>query len=298
MLDLRRLRLLRELDARGTVHGAARALGYTPSAISQQLTVLEREAGAKLLERTGRNVRLTDAGRVLVRHAATLLDGMEAAEAEVAAIAAGHPAGVVRVSAFQSAFLRIVAPAVAALARSHPDIRVEVTEAEVEESVPALRLRQLDAVVGDEYSGQPRPVHSDLIRESLVREQVRVVLPETHPQASQSRVRMAQLADARWAACQPGTGHREMQIRACRELGGFEPDLRYASDDFLILVELVRTAGACALLPDLVVGYGTPGVAVRSFAEGAIDREVFLLTRATRTPAVEAVAAALHQATP
>jgi DNA-binding transcriptional LysR family regulator len=298
MLDLHRLRLLRELDARGTVHGAARALGYTPSAISQQLAVLEREAGAKLLERTGRNVRLTDAGRVLVRHAAMLLDGMEAAEAEVAAIAAGHPAGVVRVSAFQSAFLRIVAPAVAALARSHPDIRVEVTEAEVEESVPALRLRQLDAVVGDEYSGQPRPVHSDLTREPLVREQVRLVLPETHPQASQTRVRMAQLADARWAACQPGTGHREMQIRACRELGGFEPDLRYASDDFLILVEMVRTAGACALLPDLVVGYGTPGVAVRSFAEGAIDREVFLLTRATRTPAIEAVANALHEATP
>lgn len=201
-------------------------------------------------------------------------------------------------SAFQSAFLRIVAPAVAALARSHPDIRVEVTEAEVEESVPALRLRQLDAVVGDEYSGQPRPVHSDLTREPLVREQVRLVLPETHPQARQNRVRMAQLADARWAACQPGTGHREMQIRACRELGGFEPDLRYASDDFLILVELVRTAGACALLPDLVVGYGTPGVAVRSFAEGSIDREVFLLTRATRTPAVEAVANALHEATP
>jgi|SRR5215207_75995 len=298
MLDLRRLRLLRELDARGTVHGAARALGYTPSAISQQLAVLEREAGAKLIERTGRNVRLTDAGRVLVRHAATLLDGMEAAEAEVAAIAAGQPAGVVRVSAFQSAFLRIVAPAVAALARSHPDIRVEVTEAEVEEAVPALRLRQLDAVVGDEYSGQPRPVHSDLAREPLVREEVRLVLPETHPQASRSRVRMARLADERWAACQPGTGHREMQIRACRELGGFEPDLRYASDDFLILVEMVRTAGACALLPDLVVGYGTPGVAVRSLAEGPIDREVFLLTRATRTPAVEAVANALHEATP
>ncbi|WP_328993572.1 LysR family transcriptional regulator [Kribbella sp. NBC_01245] len=296
MLDLRRLRLLRELDARGTVHGAARALGYTPSAISQQLAVLEREAGAKLLERAGRNVRLTDAGRALVRHAAALLDGMEAAEAEVAAIAAGHPAGVVRVSAFQSAFLRIVAPAVAALGRSHPDIRVEVTEAEVEEAVPALRLRQLDAVVGDEYSGQPRPVHRDLARESLVREHVRLVLPLTHPLAAEDPVQMTQLADARWAACQPGTGHREMQIRACRALGGFEPDLRYASDDFLILVEMVRTTGACALLPDLVLGYGVPGVAVRSLAEGALDREVFLLTRATRTPAVEGVAAALHAA--
>jgi DNA-binding transcriptional LysR family regulator len=296
MLDLRRLRLLRELDARGTVHGAARALGYTPSAISQQLAVLEREAGAKLLERTGRNVRLTDAGQVLVRHAAILLDGMEAAEAEVAAVAAGHPAGVVRVSAFQSAFLRIVAPAVAALATSHPGIRIEVTEAEVEEAVPALRLRQLDALVGDEYSGQPRPVHEDLTREPLVREQVRLVLPETHPLAAGDRVRMADLSNARWAACQPGTGHREMQIRACRELGGFEPDLRYASDDFLILVEMVRTTGACALLPDLVLGYGVPGVAVRSLAEGDLTREVFLLTRATRTPAVEAVAAALRTA--
>src|ERR1700754_533721 len=131
MLDLRRLRLLREVDARGTVHAAARALDYTPSAISQQLAVLEREAGAKLLERSGRNVRLTDAGRVLVRHAASLLDGMEAAEAELAEVAAGRPAGVVRVSAFQSAFLRIVAPAMATLARSHPDVRVEATEVEV-----------------------------------------------------------------------------------------------------------------------------------------------------------------------
>jgi DNA-binding transcriptional LysR family regulator len=298
MLDLRRLKLLREVDARGTVHSAARALAYTPSAISQQLAVLEREAGAKLLERSGRNVRLTDAGRVLVRHAATLLDGMEAAEAELAGLAAGRPAGVVRVSAFQSAFLRIVAPAVAALAQSHPDVRVEAAEAEVEEGVPALRLRQLDVVVGDEYEGQPRPVHADLARERLMREDVRLVMPATHPLARRRRVPMARLADAEWAACQPGTGHREMQIRACRQLGGFEPDLRYASDDFLILLELVRTTGACALLPDLVLGYGAPGVAVRALAEGAIGREVFLITRRTRTPAVEAVAAALKAAAP
>jgi DNA-binding transcriptional LysR family regulator len=296
MLDLHRLKLLREVDARGTVHGAARALDYTPSAISQQLAVLEREAGAKLLERTGRNVRLTESGRVLVRHAATLLDGVEAAEAELASIAAGRPAGVVRVSAFQSAFLRIVAPAVAALAQGNPDIRVEATELEVEEGVPALRLRQLDAVVGDEYEGQPRPVHADLKRAPLLREQVRLVMPATHPLASHRRVPMSRLADAEWAACQPGTGHREMQIRACRRLGGFEPDLRYASDDFLILLELVRTTGACALLPDLVLSYGAPGVVVRAIAEGTIVREAFLLTRATRTPAVEAVAAALTAA--
>jgi DNA-binding transcriptional LysR family regulator len=298
MLDLKRLRLLREVEARGTVHGAARALDYTASAVSQQLAVLEREAGAQLLERSGRNVRLTDAGRVLVRHAAELLDGVEAAEAEVAEIAAGRPAGVVRVSSFQSAMLRIVAPAVAALARSHPDVRVEVTEIEVEEAVPALRLQQLDAVVGDEYEGQPRPVHDDLVRAPLVREQVRLVLPADHPLARRRRVPIAQLADAAWAACQPGTGHRAMQVFACRQLGGFEPDVRYSSDDFLILLELIRTAGACALLPDLVLSHGAPGVAVRDLAEGSIERETFLLTRATRTPAVEAVTAALKDAAP
>jgi len=298
MLDLRRLRLLRELEARGTIHGAARALDYTPSAISQQLAVLEREAGVALLERAGRNVRLTDAGRVLVRHAATLLDGMEAAEAELAGLAAGRPAGVVRVASFQSALLRIVAPAMAALATSHPDVRVDATEREVEEAVPALRLQQLDAVVGDEYEGLPRPVRADLTRQSLVREQVRLVLPTDHPLAGRRAVPMAELADADWAACQPGTGHREMQIRTCRQLGGFEPRLRHASDDFLILIELVRTTGALALLPDLVLDYGAPGVAVRSIAEGTVGREVFLITRRTRTPAVEAVARALEAAAP
>jgi DNA-binding transcriptional LysR family regulator len=298
MLDQRRLSLRREVDARGTVHGAARALDYTPSAISQQLAVLEREAGAKLLQRIGRNVRLTEAGRVLVRHAVKLLDGVEAAEAELAGIATGRPAGVVRVSAFQSAFLRIVAPAVAALAQSNPDIRVEATELEVEQGMPALRLQQLDVVVADEYEGQPRPVHADLKRAPLVREHVRLVMPEAHPLAAHSQVPMTRLADVEWAACQPGTGHREMQIRACRGLGGFEPDLRYASDDFLILLELVRMTGACALLPDLVLSHGAPGVAVRSIAEGTIIREAFLLTRATRTPAIEAVADALTAAAP
>ena len=295
MLDLHRLRLLRELEARRTVRAAAEALGYTTSAVSQQLTVLEREAGTPLLERVGRNVQLTEAGRVLVRHAQLLLDAVEAAEAEVAQVAAGRVAGVVRISAFQSAFLRIVAPVVRELADTHPLVRVEASELEVEQAVPALRLQRLDVVVGDEYDDQPRPVHDDLARTDLVRERVRLVLPLDHPLARRRKVSLAQLGEASWAACQPGTGHREMQIRICRQLGGFEPDLRYASDDFLILLELVRTTGACALLPELVLGYDAPGVVVRDLAEGTIGRSVFLLTRSTRTPAVRAVTEALEE---
>ncbi len=296
MLDLHRLRLLREVHGRGTIHGAARALGYSPSAISQQLAVLEREAGTPLLERIGRNVRLTAAGQVLLRHTTALLEGVEAAEAELAAVAAGRVAGVVRIASFQSAFIRVVAPAIRSLASTHPAIRVEAAELEVEQAAPALRLQQLDVMVGDEYDGQPRAVHTDLHREHLLREQIRVVLPEDHPEAVAERVPIANLAGLAWAACQPGTGHREMHVRVCRELGGFEPDLRFSSDDFLILLELVRTTGAGALLPDLVLGHGAPGVAVRLPAEGDVGRAVFLLTRRTRTPAVAAVADALRQA--
>lgn len=293
MLDLHRLRLLREVHVRGTLRAAGAALGYTPSAISQQLAVLEREAGAVLLERVGRRVRLTDAGRVLARHADLLLEGAEAAAAEVAAVAAGRLSGTVRIAAFQSAFLRIVAPVIRDLSRAHPGIRLEATEAEVEVAAPALRLHQLDVLVGDEYEGQPRVRHAGLVRESLLRERINIVLPAGHPQASSARVDLADLAGLTWAACQPGTGHHEMHLRACRQVGGFEPDLRYTSDDFLILLELVRTTGAGALLPDLVVGYEPPGVVVRPIESGDIGREVFILARQSRTPLVTAVAEAL-----
>src|SRR4051794_16124042 len=289
MIDLHRLRLLREVHVRGTLHAAASALGYTPSAVSQQLSVLERETGTPLLDRVGRRVRLTDAGHVLVRHADLLLEGVEAAEAEVAAVAAGRLTGTVRVAAFQSAFLRVVAPAIRALAEIHPGIRVEATEAEVEGAVPALRLHQLDVLVGDEYEGQPRILHPEFERETVLRERINIVLPAGHPQASAKHIGLADLADLPWAACQPGTAHFEMHLRACRQIGRFEPDLRYTSDDFTILLELVRTTGAGALLPDLVAGFDAPGVVVRPFKSGGVGREVFLLTRRSRTRTVDAV---------
>ena len=296
MFDLHRLRLLREVHVRGTLSAAASALGYTTSAISQQLSVLEREAGTPLLERAGRRVQLTDAGHVLVGHADRLLEGVEAAAAEVAAVAAGRPTGTVRVAAFQSAFLRIVGPSIRGLAERYPGIRLEATEAEVELAVPSLRLRQLDILVGDEYEGHPRSLHPEFDRETVLRERINIVLPADHPRASAPDLRLADLADLTWAACQPGTGHHEMHVRACRQIGRFEPDLRYTSDDFTILLEMVRTAGAGALLPDLVVDFHAADVHTRPVASDGIGREVFLLTRSSRTPTVEAVTDALRSA--
>ena len=296
MLDLRRLRLLREVHARGTIHAAAAALGYSTSAVSQQLGVLEREVGAPLLEKVGRNVRLTPAGLVLATRADRLLSDLEDVEAEVAEVVAGRLSGVVRVAAFQSAALRVVAPAVRALAATHPGITVEVTEAEVEQSAPALRLQHLDVVVGDEYEDQPRPVHDDLRRETLLREQIKLVLPQDHPAATDEQVELAGLSQMPWGACQPGTGHHHMHLRVCRQLGGFEPIVRHTSDDFLILLELARATGSAALLPELVHAYEVPGVVVRSLAEGKVERHVYLLTRTSATPTIGAVADALRTA--
>src|SRR3954452_11663746 len=155
MLDLRRLRLLRELSARGTIGAVAEALSYSPSAVSQQLSQLEREAGVPLLERVGRGVRLTDAALGLVEHTDAVLARLEQAEAELSA-AEADVHGVVRVSAFQTALRWLVAPILRALARAHPRLRTEVVEAEAEESLPQLRVGDLDVVVAEEYGEAPR----------------------------------------------------------------------------------------------------------------------------------------------
>src|SRR5919202_599657 len=143
MLDLRRLRLLRELHARGTIAAVAFALQYTPSAVSQQLRTLEREAGVPLLERVGRGVRLTDAALVLVSHADALLERAALAEADLAA-AAGTVAGRGRIAGFQSVALRLAIPAMRALARDAPRLRCEFIEAEPEHALPMLARAEVD----------------------------------------------------------------------------------------------------------------------------------------------------------
>lgn len=295
MLDLHRLRLLRELAALGTVAATAEALGYTPSAVSQQLAVLEREAGAKLLAKAGRGVRLTDAGRVLADHAVTLLAAAEEAEADLARAADVH-AGTVRVAAFQSAVLQLVIPAVAAITTAHPDVRVDVVEAEVEEALPALRRGRIDLVLLDEYDGLPRERHADLHSEPLLREEVRLLLPVDHPLATaRRRPSLTALAGEAWSSAVVGSGHHAMVVNACRALGGFEPGLRHVSSDLLILLELVRATGAVTLLPDLVLTGVAGSVVARTPAEGPFHRDIRALTRSSGTgrPALVAVREAI-----
>src|SRR5918998_3110426 len=156
MLDLRRLRLLHELHRRGTVGAVAEALSYSPSTVSQQLGVLQREAGTQLFEPAGRRVRLTDAALVLAAHAEGLLAAAERAEADLAA-AAGAVVGVVRVRSFQTASLHLLLPAMAALRTAHPGLDVRLVEMEPERSLDALRSHAIDLVLADEWTGAARP---------------------------------------------------------------------------------------------------------------------------------------------
>src|ERR687893_3083038 len=167
MLDLRRLRLLRELHERGTIAAVADALQFTPSAVSQQLATLERESGVRLLERAGRGVRLTDPGLVLVGHAEALLERAALAEAELAA-AAGTVAGRGRVAAFESVALQIALPAIEALGREAPQLRCELVEAEPERSLPALALGDLDLVLADEWPHEPLARLEGVVRQALL----------------------------------------------------------------------------------------------------------------------------------
>jgi DNA-binding transcriptional LysR family regulator len=297
VLDLRRLRLLYELNERGTIAAVANALQFTPSAVSQQLAVLEREAGVKLLEPAGRGVRLTDAALVLVRHAAALLDRARVAEAELAA-AAGEVAGRARIAAFQSVALRLAAPVMRALATEAPGLRCELVESEPEESLPALALGDFDLVLADEWQHQPLSRPAGVDRHDLHRDAVHLVLPQDHPVANRHphAVPLAELADAAWATGHRGTGWEEMTDRTCRQLGGFDPDVRHRTNDSILSLTLVALGQAVTLLPDFVAPEAHSGVTVRSIAEGSVHRTIFAATRTTdaRRPAVRALLGAVR----
>jgi DNA-binding transcriptional LysR family regulator len=298
MLELRRLRLLKELHERGTIAAVAEALRFTPSAVSQQLAVLEAEAGVRLLERAGRGVRLTDPALVLVEHAAVLLEGAERAEAELAA-AAGDVTGRARVASFQSVALRLAAPAMQSLARTAPGLRCELVEAEPERSLPALVLGDIDLVLADEWDGRPHPRPPGVERIDLRREPMRVILPEDHPAAEGGGpVELAGLAGERWTTGHPGSPWEEVTIRACRELGRFDPDIRHHTNDAVISLVLVAHGLAVTLLPDLVMWGGAPGVVTQEIAEGEVGRTIYAATRTADAarPSTQALLAAVHEA--
>jgi DNA-binding transcriptional LysR family regulator len=270
MLELRRLRLLRELHARGTIAAVADALQFTPSAVSQQLAMLERETGVRLLERAGRGVRLTDAAFVLVEHADALLSRAAIAEADLAA-AAGVVSGRGRIASFQSGLLRIGIPAIEALARDAPRLRCELLEAEPEHALPALALGDVDLVLGDEWEDKPWGLPAGVERVELLRDPVHLVLP-----AASSAKALPDLARAAWTTGRAGMAWEAMVQRTCREHGGFEPDIRHRTNDATVSLALVARGLAVTLLPQLVLPLDDPAFA---FHPVPASRTIYAVTR-------------------
>jgi DNA-binding transcriptional LysR family regulator len=268
--------------------------------VSQQLAMLERETGVKLLERAGRGVRLTDPARVLVVHAAALLDRAALAEADLAA-AAGAVVGRGRIAAFQSAAVNLAMPAIEALAQEAPGLRCELVEAEPEQALPALEVGDVDLVLGDEWEHQqPSRLPAGVERHELLVDPVFVVLPAGHALARRHRdaVPLADLAGAAWATGPPGMGWEAVTQRTCRRLGAFEPDIRHRTHDAHLSLALVARGLAVTLLPRLPLAKPPRGVAIREIAEGRVSRTVYAATRTADAarPSTQALLRAIRDA--
>jgi DNA-binding transcriptional LysR family regulator len=295
MLDPRRLSVLREFAVRGTIAGAADALSFTPSAVSQQLAQLQREAGVELFRKVGRRLELTDAGRTLVARADELLARIEEIDAELAA-QAEEVRGTIRVGAFQTAASAIVIPALDRLAERHPRLRVELVEAEAEESLPVLERGGLDVAIAEEYEHAPRPRSAQLRREYLEPDEMVLALPRAHPAARGRRpVSLASLHAIEWVAARADTAFGDMFARVCRSVGGFEPEIRHRVNEMELLLDIVAS-GAAALVPALGRPERDDRVAVRSIAEGRVSRALFVAVRESdrRRPSTAAVVAAFR----
>jgi len=296
-LDVRRMRVLREVAGRGTIAAAARALSFTPSAVSQQLAALEREAGVALLDRQGGRVRLTEAGRRLVARTEAILVELEAASAELSA-AAADVAGDLHIAAFPSAERALLAPAVAALLAEHPGVRMRTTEMEPEAALPALRLGDVDAVICHEDTERPAPPDDRLERVDLMEDPLRLVLPAGHP-ADADAVALAGLAGARWVATPPGTACRAIVDRACGE-AGYVPDVPFHANEFGVLAAFVEAGLGVAMIPEIALDAFGPGVVVRPVADVTVRRRIYVAARrgGLARPALAAMVDALRAATP
>jgi DNA-binding transcriptional LysR family regulator len=288
MLDLRRLRLLRELARRGTIAAVAEALSYSPSAVSQQLAALEKETGVPLLEPAGRRVRLTAAAELLVTHTEVLFEEVERAEAALAQ-SLGENVGTLRVAAFQTAVLTLVPNALTRLEHDHPGLRVEVTELEPEVALPSLLAGQFDVVLGEEYPGHPLPRPRETERHDLLTDELRLVTP-----SSWSRRPLTGLASRPFVMEPVGTTARDWATTVCRQ-AGFEPDVRYTSTDLQVHLRFVERGLAAALLPDLAGAGERHGVVARRLP-GRPERQIFATVRrgAAGQPKIRAFTSALQ----
>ncbi|MGW2562338.1 LysR family transcriptional regulator [Streptomyces sp. NPDC001514] len=251
MFDTRYIKTFHEVVRTGSYSAAARSLGYTQPAVSQQMKALERDVGTPLFTRVGRGIRLTEAGEVLTRHAGTILGSLTAAQQQIDAIARLR-SGRVRVCAFPSAGATVIPEAMARLATEHPGIRVELVESEPPESLRLVAEGNCDITLAFRYPGQSAEIPDELAEIRLLEDPLTVLLPTGHPLARRRAVRLADLTHERWiAGC---LRCRANFLHACAE-EGFTPDIACSTDDNLVMQSLVAAGVGIAMVPALVLSF-------------------------------------------
>jgi DNA-binding transcriptional LysR family regulator len=248
MIDPRRLRVLQAVAAHGSVAAAASALQVSPPAVSQQLLALERETGASLIDRSGRQVTLTAAGRLLAAHSERIDEQLRQAERDLAELT-GQAAGPVRIAAFQSAMNPLIAPALRALAVALPAIRPVITERYGPAAVAALRLGDLDIVLTEYDAASPPPAEPGLDLRRLAFDPYLLVIPTDWPVTVRS---LQDLAGRPWVAGPPGTACDRALRRLAAEAGLAIP----AGDvcvEFPSVLALVAAGRGAAIIPRLAL---------------------------------------------
>ncbi|MGH9107083.1 MAG: LysR family transcriptional regulator [Acidimicrobiales bacterium] len=261
-MDLRRLRALEAVVDTGSVTAAADQVGYTPSAVSQHVAALERETGTLLLERAGRGVRPTEAGRLLAEHARAVLSRVAEAEAAMAALQNGR-LGALRVISFPTAGASLVPPALAAVRRELPQLEVALQVAERDSSLPALRQGEAEVVVTVEDFAAGEAPGDGLVWGHLLDDPYRVVLPRGHRLASRRVIELAELAEDNWVETMCGVGCCQDAATKVFSDAGFEPRRTVEADEYWPAQGFVAAGLGVALIPTLGLGVLHEAVVVR-----------------------------------
>jgi DNA-binding transcriptional LysR family regulator len=271
MLNVGRLRVLVEVANRGSFSGAADALSYTQSAVSQQVATLEAETGMTLLERHARGVRVTPAGKALVEHAEGILARLEAAEAELSAIA-GLRAGRLRMASFPTAGATLMPLAIATFNSTYPDVELTLSEGEPEEIAPRLRAGEFDLALLFEFD-EPEAGMDSLMRVELLEDPMYLALPPDHPLAAKGGLRLTELRGEAWVQTSRSSPCARHVVRSCHA-AGFEPNVAFESDDYQTVQGLVAAGVGVALIPELALSVVREDIVIRALSPRPPIRQV------------------------
>ena len=275
MLNVGRLRVLKEVAYRGSFSRAAGALDYTQSAVSQQIAALEAETGMTLVERHARGVSLTAAGQTLVGHAEGVLAQLETAESALAAIA-GLRGGRLRMASFPTAGATLMPLAIAAFTAAYPAVELTLAEGEPEEILPRLRAGELDLALLFEFAGAT-PLQEGMTRVELLEDQMYLALPREHKLAARRVLRLEELHGEAWVQASGSSPCARHVVHCCRA-AGFEPNVSFESDDYQTVQGLVAAGVGVALIPELALSVVREDIVIRTLSPSPPVRQVIAAT--------------------